>query len=157
MDFEYIQDQYDELTESLLDSQFCINATIIIFGQEIHSDSLYQGTADTIDGRITEPIQTNYPKDMPVFYRVRVFPLEKTFTRHESDRYQAGLGGQYEPFDRWISCANADVAIRDNETYFDQAQTVSIQGVSYKIKGIVKESFGKKPVVHVFLVKDSDE
>jgi len=33
MDFEYIQEQYDELTADLLDSQFCINATLLIFGQ----------------------------------------------------------------------------------------------------------------------------
>jgi len=157
MDFNYIQDQYDALTESLLESQFCINATIVIYGTEVHSDSLYQGTADTIDGRVTSPVQTSYPKDMPVFYRVKVFPLEKAFTRHEGDRYQTGIGGQYEPFDRWVSCASADVAIRDGLTYFDQAKNVSIQGVSYAIKGLVKENFGKKPVVHVFLIKDTDE
>lgn len=157
MRFDYIQEQYDELTMDLLNSQFCINATIIMFGQEVHSDSIYQGTADTLDGRITDSIQTSYPKDMPTFYRVKVFPSEKVFTRHEGDRYQAGLGGQYEPFDRWISCIESDVAIRDDETYFDRAQNVSIQGVSYKIKGLVKENFGKKPVIHVFLIKDTEE
>jgi len=157
MDYKYVQKQYDALTVDLLQSDFCINATIIIYGQEVHSDSLEQGMGDALDGRITETVQTNYPLDMPKFFRVKVFPLEKAFTRREGDRIDEGLAGRYEPFDRWISCANADVAIRNDETYFDMAQIVSIQGVNYKIKGIVKESFGTKPVIHVFLVKDSDE
>lgn len=156
MDFSYIKDQYDELTTELLSGSFSINATITIAAQEVHSDSLFQGMNDTIDGRITEGVQLNYPKDLPIFKRIKVFPLERMFTKHEGDRIQEGIAGRYAPFDRWISVHTSEVRIRDNKTYFDVAISVSIQSVSYKIKGIVEEQFGNKPVTHAFLVKDTE-
>lgn len=154
--FEFVKEQYDELTTQLLNGEFSVNATITIAGQEVHADSLFHGMSDTIDGRITEGVQLNYPKDLPTFKRVKVFPLERMFTRHEGDRIQEGIAGRYAPFDRWISVHTADVRIRNNKTYFDVAISVIIQSISYKIKGIVEEQFGNKPVTHAFLVKDTE-
>lgn len=154
--FEYVREQYDALTTGLLEGEFSINATIIISGTEVHSDSIFQGMSDTVDGRITDGVQLNYPLDLPIYKRVQVFPLEKMFTRQEGNRIQEGIAGRFSPFDFWISTSESSVAIRKDKTFFDFAQVVHIQGTDYKIKGIVKENFGNKPVIHIFLVKDSE-
>lgn len=158
MKFSYIQNQYDEITADILDSTLCINATIIIRSEEVHSESLHQFVQDSVDGRMTESIQKQYPKYLNKYYRIKVFPSERTLNRNEKYKSQSGLAGDYEPFDRWVSCFVTDVDIGNNDTYFDKAKFVQIQGINYDIKAIVKENFSINcPVVHVFLIKDTTE
>ena len=157
MGFDFVKEQYDVITEDLLNSEFTINATIVITGEEVTDNSTYRGMNDTLDGRFTETMQSKYPLGLPRFKRVKMFPLEKMFTRHEGDTIQDGIAGQYSPFDRWLSVALSDVGVRGNETYFDYADTMSVQGVSYKIKGVVKENFGNKGLVHIFLIKNTEK
>ena len=83
--------------------------------------------------------------------------MEKTYLKKEGKPIEYGLAEKYEPFDRWISCLESDVQVRDNETYFDYTDTVAIEGHIYRLKAIHKESFGIKPIIHAFLLREYDE
>jgi len=155
MDFDYIQSMYDELSNELLVSSFVVNATIHIRGSDITHES--SGIGDSLDGRHTAPVQVNFPLDLPRFVRIKVFPMERNYLRYQNSSIENTVAGKYEPFDRWVSCLETDVAIRLDETYYDYVDYISIEGIRYKLKATYKESFGIKPIIHAFLVKESDE
>ena len=156
LDFSYVQEQYDALMETMFDSSFMINATIHIASRDVGTESTYRGTSDRLDGRHVDAVKKAYPLDLAVLYRVLVLPLERvSMNLNEASQISYGVAGKYEPFDRWISCFRTQVEISNDNTYFDFADKVDINGFSYMIKGVVKENFGKKAVVHVFLVKET--
>lgn len=158
MSFDYIKNIYDGVSRSLLESpSFVVNATIYIAGTEITHDSMYVGVNSPLDGRSTEIIQSDFPLDLPRFVRIKVFPMERNYLRYQSSPIEHTLAGNYEPFDKWVSCLESDVAVRVNETYYDYSSHIVIEGVRYKLKAKHKETFGIKPIVHAFLVKESDE
>jgi len=157
MDFQYIQETYDELSKQLLNSSFVITATIHMLGSDVVHESTYKGMGDSLNALHTAPVQKNFDLDLPRTFRLNVFPMERTFTRQEGKPITHTLAGQFEPFDRWITCLWSAVSIRNDETYYDYADHVIMEGVRYKVKAVHKESFGIQPILHAFLVKESDE
>lgn len=157
IDFNYVQNMYDELSNSLLKSSFVINATIYIQGKDVSHESTYSGMGDMLDARHTKPVQQDFPLDLARQYRVQVFPMERNYVKREGEPIQHVLAGKFEPFDRWISCLESDVSVKDGQVLYDYSDRVSISGVSYRIKAIHREAFGLKPIIHAFLVKESDE
>jgi hypothetical protein len=155
MKYDYLRDQYDVFNEDLLQSSFGVVATINIQYDEVSSES----TADFADNDITaeEPIKLNYPLDLNSSYRITVYPIDKSSLSKSGVEITYGIQGRFEPYDRWISCFKRDVFTRNNLTLFDHADSISIQGVRYTVKGTVPDTFGREEVLHVFLTKEYDE
>jgi len=154
--FEYLKNQYTEISKSLFNSEMAINATILIVGTPINSESLEPGFGDTVDGR-NNFINKKYPPFLNKNYRIKIYPLEKTGLRIGNDiSISYGFSGKYEPYDRWISCLQSDVKTINNKTLFDYTDYIQIQNIKYRIKGVVMEIFSNIPIIHIFLEKDTD-
>lgn len=154
---DYIKDLYDNITSNLLTGSFAINATIYIKGDNVNFDSTYSGIGDSLDGRYDSHIAKNFPSDLPKFIRIQVFPMERMYTQRHGTPIVHTFAGQFEPYDRWISCLEADVKIGDHDNYYQHSDYVSVDGVKYKVKAVHREAFGIKPLLHAFLVKESNE
>ena len=156
--YEYIKEQYSNILDNLFDSVFVINATLHIHAEEVGQESFHDLYGDVLDATQTDFIKKTYPVDLNPFYRIQVYPMEKLGLRLSSDQqFEYKPAGHMEPFDMWISVLEEKVKIRTNNTLFDFTDKVDIENNSYEIKGIVKEKFGNKPVVHVFLVKETSK
>lgn len=153
MDFQYIKNIYDYHNEQLLDSTLTINATIHIKPVESATESVDYG--DVLDGRVTEPVHRYYPENLNRFYRTQVYPIDK-FSYSMANPMRQQKVGNIENWDFWISCFVSSVSHRNNSTYFDYADTVEIKGVKYSIRGVVKDSFGNKSMLHVLLAKETE-
>ena len=157
MDYGYSKEIYSEIITDLFLGCFVINATINILGKEIIGDSIYDGMGDYLDGRQVDPVQVSFPLDIPKFIRVKIYPIEKQYSKYATPGIQYSIGVPYEPFDRWVSCFESAIAIQNNQTYLDYADNVEIDGIVYRIKGKIKETFGLKPIIHIFLTKATNE
>lgn len=154
--YEYIKEQYTNITEDLFKSAFAINATLHIHAEEVGMESFEDLYGDTLDGRNVDFIKKTYPVDLNPFYRIKVYPMEKAGLRLSGEQqFEYKPAAHVEPFDMWISVLEEAVRIREDNNLFDFTDKVDIENNSYEIKGIVKEKFGNKPIVHVFLVKES--
>jgi len=152
---EYLKDSYDNFNEELLGSALVISATIYILAQEVAQDSIYEGFGDIIDGRESAMVQKSYPLDLEPHYRVEIMPIEIFGRSGDKYRHDVTPAGRFDPYDMWVSIFESKVKVRGSSTYFDYADSMQVGTDMYGIKGIVKESFGNKPVVHVFLTKET--
>ena len=152
--FDILTDTYAKIMDDLFNSSLTINATINISGEDVGQESTYVSSSNQLDTRGIQKIKVNYPQGLNRYYRIRVFPLEPSGVKSGNSDISYDRGTQFVPYDRWVSCFISTVSIGNNTTYFDYASDVTIGNITYKIKGVVKETFGK-PVIHVFLVKES--
>lgn len=148
--FDYLKEQYDCFVEGLLASSIKVYATVNISYDEIENSASF-GVGSSLDGKNTTSILRKYPRGLESSYRIRCYPLDRSIS--SAGPYDYNFGGKFEPFDRWISCFRSTVAVDTKSTYFDYSEQVLISGTSYRIKAIAYETFGEKPVVHVFLEK----
>ena len=155
MNFDYIASMCDSLNEQALSNDtFITTATVYIAGEEVGEESFYSGVDKISDGRKTKSLKTFYPEDLDKTYRIKVYPIEKSGLRlTQNEQYDYKPVGYISSSDLWVSCLANDIKVRENNNIFDFVDYVSIEGINYRIKGIVKENIGSNPVVHVFLVK----
>jgi hypothetical protein len=153
MAFDYIRETYDEMNSTLLVGSFVINATIHIAATDIKTGGLEIESGD-IDGRFNNEFKF-IPLGLPRFKRLKVVPINKS--PGATPKIEYGLAGQFSPFDKWVSCLYSEAVIKNDRTYFDFSDYVLISKVKYRVKATYKDDFGIKTVLHVFLVKESNE
>jgi len=111
-----------------------------------------------LQGNQTGMIKKFYPLDLSPFYRVKVHPMEKSGLRlTQTQQYQNSPGAKMEPYDIWISIFEDKIKVRQNNNLFDFADKIDIEQNTYEIKGLVRETFGNRPVIHVFLLKETEK
>jgi len=153
----YLRSLYDEYNDNCFDTSLSLTATIFIKSANIKSNTLEQSKySDGFDARHQNSLKVKYPLSLERTYTVPVL-LVDNYSLKATEKYNTTYTkmGNVEPFDIWISCKYADVEINraHNKTYFDYADYVSVSGEFYEVRNLVKETFGVKPVVHIFLAK----
>lgn len=150
--FEFIKEKADSMMDELYNSAFSIMATLNITAIEVPAESGME-IETTFDETHTSIVKKTYPLGLKPIYRIKVFPIEESGLRVEEYKYT--VSARVEPYDTWISCPEEVVKIGNNKTLFDYSKTISLNGTNYIIKGLIRETFGRKPILHVFLTKES--
>ncbi len=153
MDFDYVKTVYDECNTTLLDSTFVVNATIHIATNDIRVGQLEIARED-LEAQFSKEFKSA-PLGLPAFQRLKMVPIDKSPS--STPKIEYGLAGQFAPYDKWMACFYIDAVTKDSRTFFDFSDYVLISGIKYRVKAQYKDVFGLKPVLHVFLVKESNE
>lgn len=154
--FDYSRDQYTACMKQVFNSSLCITATVKIAYEDIGQESIYRDLGDTLDARQTMTLKKSYPEGLVPFYKVKLYPMDKGgLSLSVAQEQQFLLNGNVVPYDMWVSCFKDTVKVRQNNTIFDFTDIVQISGISYKIKGIIHDTFSNRPVLNIFLVKES--
>lgn len=151
--FDYNREIYDNFINSLFDSSFMAYATVMISGEVLGEESIYKLMGDSVDAGVTDVIKKFYRQDLQKEYRIRVFPLEDSSLRI-TDKYQYTSYGRAEPYDVWLSVKfEYPVKINNSQSLFDFTDYIMYHGDTYRIQGVVRETFGFDVVLHLFLEK----
>ena len=156
--FGYIRDMYDSINKEIFDSSFVTMATVYIHSEEIAEESTsLTDYGDILDGRQTDFIKRKYPDGLKPFYRIKVYPIEKSGLKVSSNTMiKETPMGMEEPYDMWISCFESEVKSFNNKSIFDFAESVQLEDYKYIIKRVIQENFGNDTMLHVFMEKSSN-
>lgn len=149
--FDSIREMSDIMMENLYESSFSVMATLYITPLEVPAEGKL-GEQTTLNSTFPELVKFTYPYNLNSFYRIKVFPIEESGLRIQE--YQYTTSTRLEPYDTWIFIPEENVKVTSNTTLFDFAKTISVKGLSYQIKGLIRETFGNKPTLHIFLTKE---
>jgi hypothetical protein len=154
---DYIKEIVDNVNQGFFKTSLLSMATVYIQGDPIGEESIHHNLImDNFDSREGEPLRFHYPEDLEPSYRIKTFVIERQGLRASTQQqYEYRLVGHNEPYDIWISCRKSDILVKTDRTVFDFADNVSFEGIKYIVKAVVNEGFGNKPIVHVFLKKET--
>jgi len=153
--FDYAREIYSKLNEDFLNSSLSVNATIMIKAEEVLPESIGSGMHDVLDGRQTTILKRKYPLDLLPYYRKKMFLTDNNNLK-KSDNYKYKEVGYIEDYDLCLSIFKKEIAVRSNNTLIDFAENIQIKDTLYHIKASVDETFGVKPITHIFLSKETE-
>ena len=157
MKIDYLKNQYDNFILDCFNQKTTVSATVFIKGANLIPDSLTQKEyGRSLDARFPNSVKKKYPINLAKSYKIYVYVIDNASLRsYEKYNYQLQKMGQIKPYDIWVSCLYDDVNVNqsDNKTLFDFTEYVAMDGQNFEIRNIVKENFGNKKVIHVFLAK----
>jgi len=152
---DYLRGLYKNYTASFFDESSVVVGTINIQGEDITQDSMYETGSGDMSGLYPDPILVSYPNDMSPSYRVPFLVIDKTgLVLKDGTRVTYGVAGQFEPFDVWVACRAVDVSASFDNTLIDYAESIVLQGSSYRVKGKISDYLSGESIIYVFLERE---